>query len=108
MKKYLKSTLDFQNKNRNFKPFFSTIFMEKTYSLEYGQKIIASKKGTKIIFEFVRCSDKVMDNMMDVYRYERGKSKKGTSSWILLKDLNNYLKNLSSIGYDEIEFFDGE
>jgi hypothetical protein len=83
--------------------------MEKNYTLDYGQKIIVSKKGSKTIFEIRRCSDKVMDNMMDVFRYDKGKAEnKGKSSWILLKDLNNYIGNLLYSGYDTVDFFDKE
>jgi hypothetical protein len=79
--------------------------MDNFTNLEYGQSLKLSKPNGKLIYEFRRCSDPVMDNMMDVWNYDPKKSsKKGTPSWILLKDLEKMVNSCISSGYTEVKW----
>ena len=75
--------------------------MEEKLSLEPGKCIIATKKGGKTVVDIRICKDKIMDYMMEVRWYEKkGSKKKPESSWILLKDLDNYIGLLKRSGFD--------
>jgi hypothetical protein len=76
--------------------------MDQIDNLEYGQILKLKKPGGKIVVEFRRCSDPVMDNMIDVWRYDSKKGSKGKSSWILCKDLPLYTGMCIKEGYTEI------
>jgi hypothetical protein len=73
--------------------------------LEYGHVLKLGKEKGNLIYEFRRCSDPVMDNMMDVFNYDsRYPSKKGISSWILLKDFEKMVSSCMSSGYTEVKW----
>jgi hypothetical protein len=77
--------------------------MDQINGLEYGQILKLRKPGGKIVVEFRRCGDPVMDNMIDVWRYDSKKGgSKGKSSWILLKDLPLYSEMCIKEGFTEV------
>jgi hypothetical protein len=77
--------------------------MERIDSLDYGQILKMSKPKGNVIYEFRRCEDPIMDNMLDVWRYDSNKKSKGKSSWVITKDLGKYFDLLIGEGYTEIK-----
>jgi len=76
--------------------------MDQITNLDYGQILKLKKPGGKIVVEFRRCEDPIMDNMIDVWRYDAKKGSKGKSSWIIDKDLSLYAGMCIKEGYTEI------
>jgi hypothetical protein len=77
--------------------------MDQITNLDYGQILKLKKPGGKIVVEFRRCEDPIMDNMIDVWRYDSKKGgSKGKSSWIVDKDLSLYTRMCIKEGYTEI------
>ena len=75
--------------------------MRENLSLEPGKCIKATKKGGKSLVEMKLVDNGLMSYMMDVRWYDKkGSKKKPEISWILLKDLENYIGLLERSGFD--------
>jgi hypothetical protein len=76
--------------------------MDQIENLDYGQILKLKKPGGKVVIELSRCEDPIMDNMIDVWRYDPKKKSKGKSSWIIDKDVSHYVGMCIKEGYTEI------
>jgi hypothetical protein len=75
---------------------------DPNFILEYGNKIILRKKlGNKIV-EFSRHTDKILDNIVELWNYDSKKKNKGKPVWLILKDLPGFLNSYINSGNYEI------
>jgi hypothetical protein len=65
------------------------------FVLPYGERLILSKPSGYSVVEYSRHSDKDLDNIVEVWRYDKRKGKKGEASWIITKDLYTNVRSLS-------------
>jgi hypothetical protein len=72
------------------------------FNLEYGSSIILKKKKGNKVIEFSRHNDKILDNIVEMWKYDGKKSNKGKSTWLILKDLPVFLETYMNTG--EYEF----
>ncbi len=65
------------------------------FVLPYGERLILSKPSGYSVVEYSRHPDKDLDNIVEVWRYDKRKGKKGEASWIITKDLYTNIRSLS-------------
>jgi hypothetical protein len=75
---------------------------DPNFILEHGSKIILRKKSGNKIVEFSRHSDKILDNIVELWDYDSKKKNKGKSVWLILKDLPSFLNSYINSGNYEI------
>lgn len=69
-------------------------------TLEKGISIILKKTKGNSVIEFKRHDDPVLDNIVEMWKYDSKKKNKGKSTWIILKDLPGFVDfYLNSCGY---------
>jgi len=78
--------------------------MERIDSIDYGQILKMTKEKGTLTYEFQRCTDKIMDNMVDVWRYDSKKKSKGKSTWVTVKDFPKYVDLLLSDGFTDVRW----
>lgn len=75
----------------------------KALSLNPGEKIILTKKNGRLIIEFSLHQDPILDNIVEMWKYDSKKGKSGKSVWLLLKDLSSFIGVYLSTGDFEME-----
>ena len=61
--------------------------IDEDFVLPYGERLILSKPSGYSVVEYSRHPDKDLDNIVEVWKYDSRKGKKGDASWIITKDL---------------------
>jgi hypothetical protein len=77
--------------------------LESDFTLNPGDKILLTKKKGRGVIEFSLHQDPVLDNIVEMWKYDSSKGKSGKSVWLLLKDLSSFIGVYLSGGDFEIE-----
>jgi hypothetical protein len=77
--------------------------LESDFTLNPGDKILLTKKKGRGVVEFSLHQDPVLDNIVEMWKYDSNKGKSGKSVWLLLKDLSSFIGVYLSSGDFEIE-----
>jgi|APGre2960657423_1045063.scaffolds.fasta_scaffold73945_2 hypothetical protein len=67
--------------------------IDEDFVLPYGERLTLSKTSGYSVIEYSRHPDKDLDNIIEVWKYDKRKSKKGGSSWITTGDLYSNIKS---------------
>lgn len=70
--------------------------IDEDFVLPYGEKLILSKPSGYSVVEYSRHPDKDLDNIIEVWKYDRRKNKKGESSWITTADLYSNIRSFDA------------
>jgi hypothetical protein len=68
--------------------------IDEDFVLPYGERLILSKNSGYSVVEYSRHPDKDLDNIIEVWKYDKRKSKRGESSWITTGDLYSNIRSL--------------
>jgi len=68
--------------------------IDEDFVLPYGERLTLSKTSGYSVVEYSRHTDKDLDNIIEVWKYDKRKSKKGESSWITTEDLYSNIRSL--------------
>lgn len=68
--------------------------IDEDFVLPYGERLTLSKTSGYSVVEYSRHTDKDLDNIIEVWKYDKRKSKKGESSWITTGDLYSNIRSL--------------
>jgi hypothetical protein len=69
--------------------------IDEDFVLPYGERLILSKSSGYSVVEYSRHPDKDLDNIVEVWKYDKRKGKKGESSWITTSDLYGNIRSIS-------------
>jgi hypothetical protein len=61
--------------------------IDEDFVLPYGERLTLSRISGYSVIEYSRHPDKDLDNIIEVWKYDKRKGKKGESSWITTGDL---------------------
>jgi len=67
--------------------------IDEDFVLPYGERLTLSKISGYSVIEYSRHPDKDLDNIIEVWKYDKRKSKKGESSWITTGDLYSNIRS---------------
>jgi hypothetical protein len=67
--------------------------IDEDFVLPHGERLILSKSTGYSVVEYSRHPDKDLDNIVEVWKYDKRKGKKGESSWITLGDLYSNIRS---------------
>lgn len=67
--------------------------IDEDFVLPYGERLILSKPSGYSVVEYSRHPDKDLDNIVEVWKYDSRKGKKGDASWIITKDLYSNVRS---------------
>ncbi len=76
--------------------------LNEDFVLDYGITIIMAKPSGFTVMEVSRHPDPILDNIVEVWSYDKRKKSKGDSGWIVLKDLPSHLRYYKSLGFTVI------
>jgi len=68
--------------------------IDEDFVLPYGERLILVKSSGYSVVEYSRHPDKDLDNIIEVWKYDGRKDKKGKSSWITTSDLYSNIRSL--------------
>lgn len=68
--------------------------IDEDFVLPYGERLILSKSTGYSVVEYSRHPDKDLDNIIEVWKYDKRKEKRGESSWITTGDLYSNIRSL--------------
>jgi len=71
--------------------------IDEDFVLPYGERLTLSKTSGYSVIEYSRHPDKDLDNIIEVWKYDKRKSKKGESSWITTGDLYSNIRSLGEL-----------
>ena len=71
--------------------------IDENFVLPYGERLTLSKIPGYSMVEYSRHPDKDLDNIIEVWKYDKRKSKKGESSWITTRDLYSNIRSLGEL-----------
>ena len=71
--------------------------IDENFVLPYGERLTLSKIPGYSVVEYSRHPDKDIDNIIEVWKYDKRKSKKGESSWITTRDLYSNIRSLGEL-----------
>jgi len=71
--------------------------IDENFVLPYGERLTLSKIPGYSVVEYSRHPDKDLDNIIEVWKYDKRKSKKGESSWITTRDLYSNIRSLGEL-----------
>jgi hypothetical protein len=71
--------------------------IDENFVLPYGERLTLSKIPGYSAVEYSRHPDKDLDNIIEVWKYDKRKSKKGESSWITTGDLYSNIRSLGEL-----------
>jgi len=67
--------------------------IDEDFVLPYGERLTLSKVSGYSVVEYSRHPDKDLDNIIEVWKYDKRKSKRGESSWITTGDLYSNIRS---------------
>ncbi len=76
--------------------------LNEDFVLDYGTVISLSKPKGFIVIEVSRHADPILDNIVEVWQYDKRTKSKGEASWVVLKDLPSHLRYYKSLGFTSI------
>ena len=68
--------------------------INEDFVLPYGERLTLSKSSGYSVVEYSRHLDKDLDNIIEVWKYDKRKSKKGECFWITTEDLYSNIRSL--------------
>lgn len=68
--------------------------IDEDFVLPYGERLILAKSPGYSVVEYSRHPDKDLDNIVEVWKYDKRKNKRGESSWITTSDLYSNIRSL--------------
>jgi hypothetical protein len=74
--------------------------IDEDFVLPYGERLTLSKISGYSVIEYSRHPDKDLDNIIEVWKYDKRKGKKGESSWITTGDLHSNIRSFDE-SYDQ-------
>ena len=76
--------------------------LNDSFQLDSGDVfLMANAKGFTII-ELKRHPSSILDNIVEVWQYDKRTKSKGEASWVVLKDLPSHLRYYKSLGFTSI------
>ena len=77
--------------------------LENDFTLNPGDKIFLTKKTGRLVLEFSLHEDPILDNIVEMWKYDSKKGKHGKSVWLLSKDLSSFVSVYLSTGDFDLE-----